>query len=185
MFNFPARNQTRCKLWILLAVNNYTARKPCNRITYSAPKSTCSTCFKSPYTIMEPKSLPFEKELVGISKKTLEIHHDKLYVGYVKKAGEISEKLVALLKSGEYEGNATYSELRALKAEETFAVNEQKLVNAKLRLPSDIKPGNYLLYAKVTYNNQTAVSSSIITVAEKTLEKPASRFPWAFGWFLL
>ncbi|MDP3731149.1 MAG: Fe-Mn family superoxide dismutase [bacterium] len=72
---------------------------------------------------MEPKPLPFEKELVGISKKTLEIHHDKLYAGYVKKAGEISEKLVALAKSGEYEGNATNSELRALKAEETFAVN--------------------------------------------------------------
>lgn len=72
---------------------------------------------------MDTKPLPFEKELVGISKKTLEIHHDKLYAGYVKKAGEISEKLIALVKSGEYEGNATYSELRVLKAEETFAVN--------------------------------------------------------------
>lgn len=71
----------------------------------------------------EPRSLPFDKELIGISKKTLEIHHDKLYAGYVKKAGEISEKLIALAKSGEYEGSATYSELRALKTEETFAVN--------------------------------------------------------------
>lgn len=72
---------------------------------------------------MDPKPLPFTKDLVGISKKTLEIHHDKLYVGYVKKSGEISEKLVALMKSGYFEGNATYSELRALKSEETFAMN--------------------------------------------------------------
>ncbi|TSC74633.1 MAG: superoxide dismutase, Fe-Mn family [Parcubacteria group bacterium Gr01-1014_44] len=71
----------------------------------------------------EPKPLPFEKELVGISKKTLEIHHDKLYVGYVKKSDEISEKLIALRKSGQYEGNATFSELRGLKEGETFAVN--------------------------------------------------------------
>ena len=72
---------------------------------------------------MEPKPLPFKKELDGISKKTIEIHHDKLYVGYVNKANEISEKLIAIAKTGKFEGNATYSELRALKSEETFAVN--------------------------------------------------------------
>lgn len=72
---------------------------------------------------MDVKPLKFTKELAGISKKTLEIHHDKLYVGYVKKSGEIAEKLTVLRKSGHYEGHATYSELRALKAEETFAVN--------------------------------------------------------------
>ncbi len=71
----------------------------------------------------EPKPLPFTTELDRISKKTLEIHHDKLYVGYVKKADEISKKLVDLAKSGNAEGNATYSELRALKDSETFAVN--------------------------------------------------------------
>ncbi len=72
---------------------------------------------------MEIKPLKFNKELVGVSKKTLEIHHDKLYAGYVKKSGEIDEKLSILRKSGNYEGNATFSELRALKTEETFAVN--------------------------------------------------------------
>ena len=71
----------------------------------------------------DPKPLPFEKELVGISKKTLEIHHDKLYAGYVKKQDEILEKLKALRASGDFEGNATYSVLRSLKAEETFAIN--------------------------------------------------------------
>ncbi|HUO75444.1 MAG TPA: superoxide dismutase [Candidatus Paceibacterota bacterium] len=73
---------------------------------------------------MEPKPLPFDQtKLSGISEKTLAIHHDKLYAGYVKKTDEITEKLVALQKSGTYEGNATYSELRALKDAETFAVN--------------------------------------------------------------
>lgn len=76
---------------------------------------------------MEPKSLPFEKELVGISKKTLEIHHDKLYAGYVKKGNEIREQLKQLSQdiiSGKAEGgNATYSILRGLKEGETFATN--------------------------------------------------------------
>jgi Fe-Mn family superoxide dismutase len=72
---------------------------------------------------MEIKPLSFTKDLDGISKKTIEIHHDKLYAGYVKKAGEIAEKLVALRKSGTFEGSATFSDLRALKSEETFAVN--------------------------------------------------------------
>lgn len=75
---------------------------------------------------MDPKPLPF-KELKGISQKTLEIHHDKLYVGYVKKNNEIRGKLRQLSQdiiSGKAEGgNQTYSELRALKQGETFAVN--------------------------------------------------------------
>lgn len=71
----------------------------------------------------EPKPLPFTTELDGISKKTLEIHHDKLYVGYVKKADEVDKKLLELAKSGTAEGNTTYSELRSLKDAETFATN--------------------------------------------------------------
>lgn len=73
---------------------------------------------------MEPKPLLFDQDkLEGISAKTLAIHHDKLYAGYVKKSGEIHEKLKALGQSGVAEGNATYSELRALKDAETFAIN--------------------------------------------------------------
>lgn len=73
------------------------------------------------------KPLPFDKELEGISKKTNEIHHAKLYAGYVNKANEVSEELgklrdeiVADTAPG---GNTTYSKLRALKLGETFAVN--------------------------------------------------------------
>src|SRR3989338_993940 len=61
--------------------------------------------------------------LRGISQKTVEIHHGKLYAGYVNKTNEISEKLEELRKSGKAEGNQIYSELRGLKQGETFARN--------------------------------------------------------------
>jgi len=71
-----------------------------------------------------PQSLPFSGELEGMSEKTIQIHHDKLYVGYVNKMNEIDEKL-AEIAHGEREvlGNQTYSELRALRRGETFATN--------------------------------------------------------------
>jgi Fe-Mn family superoxide dismutase len=76
---------------------------------------------------LEAKPLPFEK-LEGISEKTLAIHHDKLYVGYVNKINEVwgeLRDLVQGLKDGTNPivGNATYSKLRALKDAETFALN--------------------------------------------------------------
>lgn len=73
---------------------------------------------------MEPKPLPFDQNKIdGISANTLAIHHDKLYAGYVKKVDEISVKLKELRLAGKNQGNATYSDLRALKDAETFAVN--------------------------------------------------------------
>ena len=72
----------------------------------------------------DPRPLPFDPaNLEGISAKTLAIHHDKLYAGYVAKSKEICDKLIALRTSGAAAGNATFSELRALKDAETFAVN--------------------------------------------------------------
>src|SRR3989338_8767579 len=72
----------------------------------------------------EIKPLLFNPEtLKGISQKTVEIHHGKLYKGYVDKSNEISEKLGVLRKSGKAEGNQIYSELRGLKLGETFARN--------------------------------------------------------------
>jgi len=62
----------------------------------------------------------------GISDKTMAIHKDKLYAGYVAKDKEIGEALKALrpkVEGGESPGNQTYSELRALKQAETFAKN--------------------------------------------------------------
>ena len=63
-------------------------------------------------------------ELDGLSEKQLREHHDVLYAGYVKKIGEIEEKLKSVDLSS---ANATYSDLRELKVEETFALNGVKL----------------------------------------------------------
>ncbi len=63
-------------------------------------------------------------ELDGLSEKQLREHHDVLYAGYVKKIGEIEEKLKNVDVST---ANATYSDLRELKMEETFALNGVKL----------------------------------------------------------
>ncbi len=68
----------------------------------------------------EPKPLPFKNNLIGITEKTLQIHHDKLYVGYVNKRNEIEEKLKTADRTL---ANATYSEYGELKREESFAAN--------------------------------------------------------------
>jgi len=73
---------------------------------------------------IESKPLPFKGPLQGISEKSLTIHHDKLYAGYVAKKNEISEKLAVMSHGGDVStSNPTYSELRALKDGETFATN--------------------------------------------------------------
>ncbi len=72
---------------------------------------------------LETKPLKY-KELPGLSEKQLSEHHDVLYAGYVKKTNEIRAKLANVDLST---ANATYSDLRELKAEETFALNGVKL----------------------------------------------------------
>ena len=75
-------------------------------------------------TIMrEVKPLNYT-ELDGISEKQLKEHHDVLYAGYVKKVGEIEEKVKNVDLAA---ANATFSDLRALKLEETFALNGVRL----------------------------------------------------------
>jgi len=71
------------------------------------------------------KPLPFTKELAGISKKTVEIHHDKLYAGYVAKLNEVNAKLEAARDNEEMKAaaNQSYSDLRALRMGEIFAAN--------------------------------------------------------------
>jgi Fe-Mn family superoxide dismutase len=72
----------------------------------------------------ENKPLSFSAPLQGISEKTITIHHDKLYAGYVAKKNEISERLTALSRGEDpSSANQSYSELRALKDGETFATN--------------------------------------------------------------
>jgi len=68
----------------------------------------------------ETKKLSFSKPLVKISEKTIAIHHDKLYDGYVKKWQEIEERLKSIDRSS---ANATFSDFRELKVEESFTAN--------------------------------------------------------------
>lgn len=67
---------------------------------------------------------PLRKELIsgiqGLTEKQLKEHHDVLYAGYVKKINEIREKVK---KVNLDEANATFSDIRELKLEETFALN--------------------------------------------------------------
>jgi len=83
----------------------------------------------------EEKKIPFQKPLLGISEKTISIHHDKLYDGYVKKWQEIQGKL---RNADKLAANATFSDLRELKLEEGFAANAVLLHEAYF----DILGGN-------------------------------------------
>jgi hypothetical protein len=65
----------------------------------------------------------------------------------------------------DFDGNDLFSR------EETFAVNEQKLVHKRLMLPKDIQPGNYLVYSKLTHDGTVAVSSRLLTVIPKELKE--------------
>ncbi len=60
------------------------------------------------------------KDLKGISRQTMESHY-KLYEGYVKKANEIMEKLETVDRDPA-KANQTFSEVRELKLELSFAV---------------------------------------------------------------
>lgn len=73
--------------------------------------------------MLELKPLKY-KELPGISQKQLNEHHGVLYAGYVKKYNEIAEKLKDTSNEG---GNVTYSDLRELQLEKSFAFNGAKL----------------------------------------------------------
>ncbi len=70
--------------------------------------------------------LPYS-QLTGISARTLEIHHDKLYVGYVNKRNEIEDQLKSADRSL---ANGTYSLFGELKRQESFAADAMILHEA-------------------------------------------------------
>jgi Fe-Mn family superoxide dismutase len=74
-----------------------------------------------PWDEIQPRQFAaFDKELRGISKRTMEDHY-KLYQGYVKKVNECR----GILKEFDYsqiEGNQVYSPLRTVSIEYTFAL---------------------------------------------------------------
>jgi len=73
---------------------------------------------------LSPKPLKYKVLSGFLSEKQLSEHHDVLYAGYVKKVNEIRQKLASVDKSS---ANGTFSDLRELKVEETFALNGVKL----------------------------------------------------------
>ena len=66
------------------------------------------------------------QDLDGISKDQIDQHFDVLYKGYVTKTNELQDK-VRNMKTEDFVGNATYSELREIKKEEVFATNGARL----------------------------------------------------------
>ncbi|MBI4020439.1 MAG: superoxide dismutase [Candidatus Aenigmarchaeota archaeon] len=72
----------------------------------------------------DTKPLKYKKIDGFLSEKQLAEHHDVLYAGYVKKIDEIREKLKSVTLDT---ANATFSDLRELKIEETFATNGVRL----------------------------------------------------------
>ncbi|MFN4244643.1 MAG: superoxide dismutase [Brevinematia bacterium] len=75
-----------------------------------------------PFSVVD---LKFAKDAIPpVSSKTMEIHHDRLYAGYVNKRNEIEELLKTVDRS---KSVASYSAYRALKVDETFNANGQIL----------------------------------------------------------
>jgi Fe-Mn family superoxide dismutase len=88
--------------------------------------------------MLEVKPLKY-KSLPGLSEKQLSEHHDVLYAGYVKKYNEIVEKIKSVDTAT---ANATYSDLRELFVEKSFALNGVKLHEAYFDNMTD-KASNY------------------------------------------
>lgn len=72
--------------------------------------------------MLEAKTFESIRQLDGISERTMTEHY-KLYEGYVKKFNEISEKLLTVDLDA---ANPSYSEVRSLKTEYSFALNGVK-----------------------------------------------------------
>jgi len=66
-------------------------------------------------------------QLEGFSQRQLEEHHGILYKGYVNKLNEIRKQMVTVDHG---KANQTFSDLRSIKIEETFALNGIKLHEA-------------------------------------------------------
>ena len=85
------------------------------------------------------QDLKFGKDaLDGISEKTVTVHHDTLYAGYVNKRNEIEEGLKDVDRS---KANQAYSAYRALKLEETSPQTDRFCMNSiSIRSAATAKP---------------------------------------------
>lgn len=84
------------------------------------------------------------KLLDGISDNQISQHRDILYAGYVNKLNEVEDRLKTVDKG---KANQVFSDFRALKADETFALNGvilHELYFENLNSKSEKKPGSEL-----------------------------------------
>ena len=75
-----------------------------------------------PFPKLQAKTFASIRELNGISARTMEEHYE-LYKGYVAKTNEIQEKLTSVDRTS---ANQTFSDLRALRVELSFATGGVK-----------------------------------------------------------
>jgi len=118
------------------------------------------------------KNLPFQN-LQGISQKTIDNHYSKLYQGYVKKWSEIEERLASV---DFLSANASFSDLRELKVEESFVSNAIILHEAYF----DILGGNGQLAGEIV----EAISKDFGSF-EKWLEEFKALGLSSRGWVVL
>jgi len=74
-----------------------------------------------------PQEIRLEQLPEGMSQKAFDEHYNVLYKGYVNKYNEIQEKLENVDMAA---ANTTYSDVRELKREESFAANAIRLHEA-------------------------------------------------------
>jgi len=92
------------------------------------PEAEAAGILQAAPPALKPKPLAdkvYTTEAAGISRKTHD-EHFKLYTGYVNKVNEIRTKLAALGVPDPTKANATFSDLRELKVEYSFALGGVK-----------------------------------------------------------
>jgi len=91
--------------------------------------------------LMENQKPRVQRPDIPLSKKQIEIHYDDLYLGYLKKFGEITRKLKATQHNS---ANAVYSEFRSLKRAELSVLNAIRLHEAYFENLSKSKCSQYV-----------------------------------------
>jgi Fe-Mn family superoxide dismutase len=102
-------------------------------------------------------------EMKGISKKTIE-EHLKLYQGYINKYNEIQEKLRQLTEADLTAANQTYSLIRELKMELTFAwggVVNHEIYFAHLGGDGKLESGDLLAQIKKDFGSFDAFRKDV------------------------
>jgi Fe-Mn family superoxide dismutase len=102
-------------------------------------------------------------EMKGISKKTIE-EHLKLYQGYINKYNEIKEKLKQLTEEDLAAANQTFSLIRELKMELTFAwggVVNHEIYFGHLGGGGKLESGNLLTQIKKDFGSLDAFKKDV------------------------